>query len=377
MKSMTKMTRFNKVMSLVLAVLMLAGLLVPFTVSAAIEDGGVENEYSLKIVDANGQAVNGALVSVTAEGVTETDVLTAENGVAVFKAVGSDELNVVINNIRKDGDDGLIEASFNVTLKKDEIVVFAFEAEAPAEPTVSYSTDWTKEDVVLTATSTSEDVAYYKWSDGTKSNTLTVTENGTYTVVAVDGFKNESAPASVTVTNIDKTAPVVSVTSAPDNRYHQSITVTVTATDENGSGVAFYKKDGNEWVAASQENANIFTVTDNGKHIFSVKDAAGNEQSVEFDVDVIDTEKPTISTIVPADDKWHNDFVEYTVTATDDKTDMLLTYGVGESFETVIWENRGVNTIAVDERKAYIFWVKMERRTMMPEILKPSTCSHP
>lgn len=110
------------------------------------------------------------------------------------------------------------------------------------------------------------------WSAGTTRN---VSQNGTYTVWVQNAF-GEVAEASVTVSNIDKTAPVISGISHDTNGMtKEKIRIVVSATDENGiaaysfDGGTTWQEEGNGWIYAGRSTTVV------------VKDKAGNTASRE------------------------------------------------------------------------------------------------
>lgn len=155
----------------------------------------------------------------------------------------------------------------------------AKEAETVASVSLTCSrTEMTNQDIVLSAgvellnPSLAGESFFYSWDNSTWAGetSRTVSENGTYTVW-VKNQKGEIADASVTVTNIDKIAPVINNISHDMNGMtKEKIYVTVSASDENKiAGYSFdggttWQEDGGCWIQAGR----TYRVT--------VKDAAGN-----------------------------------------------------------------------------------------------------
>jgi hypothetical protein len=159
----------------------------------------------------------------------------------------------------------------------------------------------------------------------------TLTANGSHalTAVARDAAGNTATSSSVTVTvnNVDSTAPTVSLT-APANGATLSGTVTVSANAADNIGVAGvqFKLDGANLGAedtASPYSASWNTLSaSNGSHTLTAvaRDAAGNtttSSSVTVTV-TNDTAAPTVSVTSPAGGSSVADTVLVTASASDD-----------------------------------------------------------
>ncbi|MBQ9136456.1 MAG: hypothetical protein IJX66_10260, partial [Lachnospiraceae bacterium] len=109
----------------------------------------------------------------------------------------------------------------------------------------------------------------YDWG----TDTLFVTENGTYSVTATDGAGN-AVTTSITIDCIDKIAPVI------ENIFHDSasvtqnsVTVMVTARDgESGLSESAYSTDG----GATWSGQNTFSVSEGNAVNLMIRDNAGN-----------------------------------------------------------------------------------------------------
>ncbi len=115
--------------------------------------------------------------------------------------------------------------------------------------------------------------AAYDFGNGyTSSNSTEVTENGTYlvTVLSADG---RTAQTSVTVSNIDKTAPcILAITKSTEDYSESGLSISVSASDE-GSGLAAtpFSFNGGEYTAD-----NTYFVSSNQTVSVAVRDAADN-----------------------------------------------------------------------------------------------------
>ncbi len=112
----------------------------------------------------------------------------------------------------------------------------------------------------------------YDWGE----NSRTVTENGTYTVVAT-GSMGASVSTSITISCIDKGLPVIQgITHEPSSVTQNSVTVTVSATDnESGLADSAYSTDG----GATWNSRNTFAVSEGNDVQLVVRDKAGNTVS--------------------------------------------------------------------------------------------------
>ena len=183
----------------------------------------------------------------------------------------------------------------NVTEK--EIIVDKIDKVAPTMEISGNAADWTNKDVVLTAAANESGVVEYfadgKWVSG---DTLTVSQNGTYTFRVTDIAGNVTEK-SVTVDKIDKTAPETPSASADITEETEEM-VTVTAVFSADSVTKEYSYDGSEWFA--YESGVVFE--ENGSVYFRSFDAVGNvSETVEYVVENISAlKKPVPSADITA-----------------------------------------------------------------------------
>ncbi len=164
------------------------------------------------------------------------------------------------------------------------VTVSNIDTGAPKVTVSKGSNEWTNKAVSVSA-SASDDlsgVAGYSFNGGgySSSSSWTVDANGTYSVSVRDRAGNE-ASGSVTVSNIDRTAPTVSLAKSTDDWTAEGVTLSASASDDL-SGIAGYSFGGSEYSSTSS-----WTVTSNGTYSVSVIDKAGNEASASVTVSKI------------------------------------------------------------------------------------------
>lgn len=190
-------------------------------------------------------------------------------------------------------------------------------------PTGSHSTnpsDWTNGNVTITVTATDSvsGVKRIKKPDGnyvsSASTTYTVTANGSYTFVLEDNVGN-TRNYTVTINNIDKTAPTGSLSHSPTNWVNTDVKIHWSVADAN-SGVKQIKlPDGTIKTTATGD----YTVSQNGTYTFVVYDVAGNTLTLQETVTNIDKTPPTGSLSHNPTD-WVIDYVKIHWTASDSQS---------------------------------------------------------
>lgn len=149
--------------------------------------------------------------------------------------------------------------------------------------------------------------------DGTYS--ITVSENGTYYIWAVDVAGNESVQPAAVQVQIDRDAPqVVGVTAEPVEYTNGKVTVTGTASDEGGSKLAKVVYSTNETYGEALTEATLtdgsfsFEVSANATYYIWAVDVAGNpsEEAIEIAIKNIDKANPTVDSAAADPAKWTN-----------------------------------------------------------------------
>lgn len=221
-----------------------------------------------------------------------------------------------------------IMATYNETGAMDyEVVEFDFgTAENPTSPIplLTLSTDnnqWSTNRVIhVTRIPSNAVVTYVGPQSGTVSgNTVTVTQNGTYTFTLI--VNGESFSQSINVTNIDTLAPEIKITGTAAGNYSTAIGVNVDLLDKGESEI---KTITAEWKAADGTSQPVSLSNTGGTLIspattgvwklsVTVVDNAGNTTTVESPQFNIIVEQPVI-VINQISTSTTGDVYTYTVT---------------------------------------------------------------
>ena len=175
----------------------------------------------------------------------------------------------------------------NVTEKS--VTVDKIDKVAPTLEITGNATEWTNQDVVLTATASDGTIEYFNGSAWVEGNSITAFENGMYQFRVTDLAGNVTEK-SVTVDKIDKVAPTLEIAGNVTEWTNKDVILTATASD----GTIEYF-NGSAWV-----EGNSVTATENGIFQFRVTDLAGNVTEKSVTVDKIDKVAPSVP-VVTAD----------------------------------------------------------------------------
>lgn len=174
-------------------------------------------------------------------------------------------------------------------------------------PTLSLSitpTAWTSGNVTIKGTHSDglSGVSVKKWAPGNQTkeyfanagttisgDTFVATNNGTYTMYVADRAGN-SRVATINVTNIDRTAPGISITGNPTNWVAEA-TLTASVSDSQ-SGPRDITLPDNSKV---NENSATYKITQKGTYTFKATDNVGNQGTSSVVVNRIDEAKPIVS----------------------------------------------------------------------------------
>ncbi len=187
----------------------------------------------------------------------------------------------------------------------------------------------------------------YSW-DGTNwgnVNTKTVTENGVYKVYVKDALGNVGN-ASISINNIDRKGPDITLEADEINYTAEDITLSVSATDSSGLATEPYSWDGTTW-----SSSNAKKISANGTYKVYVKDALGNVGNASITVNNIDRLDPEIS-LKPDKTEPTSDNVTIKVNATDNSGLATKAY----SWDAQTWSNQ--DTLIVTSNGIYTVYVK-------------------
>ena len=273
--------------------------------TAADKDGNqaTANAYVEKIIGNIAPAIRAGQPQVSSG--TATAAITADpnGGAAITSVTGSEGCTVA-----PQGDGSYLlttstNGTYTVTATNElgktaqtTVTVSGIDNTPPAigEPAVSYSDDRKTATVSLSVTDeggvASVTFAGIEMSASGGSYQALVSQNGSYTVVAVDQAGNQQF-ATVQVSGIDLTPPSIQVTSA-NNTWQKSQTVTFSVTDEN-SGVSAVQvtKDGAP-VAYTESSGYQFVAAANGTYVIAATDNAGNQSTQSVTITMVDATAP-------------------------------------------------------------------------------------
>ena len=255
-----------------------------------------------------------------------------DNGdiVTVKYAIDGGEEMVIANNLRPNGSEKYFHTSFsipnNISNGKHFFQVWAADScgnmsvpvtvyfnvnKDVTAPTGTHSinpTNWTNGDVTITLNTTDDmsGVKRIKKPDGSYiysvSTIYVVPANGSYTFVLEDNVGN-TRNYTVTINNIDKTAPTGSLSHSPTNWVNTDVKI------------HWSVADGTIKTTATGD----YTVSQNGTYTFVVYDVAGNTLTLQETVTNIDKTPPTGSLNHNPTD-WVIDYVKIHWTASDSQS---------------------------------------------------------
>ncbi|MBE6140395.1 MAG: hypothetical protein E7172_02540, partial [Firmicutes bacterium] len=283
-----------------------------------------ENSNWIKTVDKNEYTLN---ISKNGEYVVNYKDLAGNTGVS----------SITVENIDKEKPSAKIEANITSLTNKDVVLTLI-----PSEEIIikDKNTPWEK-------------------VEGTNNYTLTVKENGTFTVNFKD-LANNTGSASISIDYIDKEAPTAELKANIDSLTKEDVILTFIPNEE----IVILDENSN-WVKVEDKNEYTLTVTKNEKIDVNYKDLAGNTGTASINIDYIDKEAPTakieanikeatkedvILTLIPSEEiiilDENSNWIK-----TENKNEYTLT--VGENAEIVVnykdlAGNTGVSSITVE-----------------------------
>ena len=276
-----------------------------YTFTAVDKDGNqaTANAYVEKIIGNIAPAIRAGQPQVSSGTATAAISADPNGGAAITSVTGSEGCTVA-----PQGDGSYLlttsaNGTYTVTATNElgktaqtTVTVSGIDSTPPAigEPAVSYSEDRKTATVSLSVTDeggvASVTFAGIEMSASGGSYQASVSQNGSYTVVAVDQAGNQQS-ATVQVSGIDLTPPSIQVTSA-NNSWQKSQTVTFSVTDEN-SGVSAVQvtKDGAP-VAYTESSGYQFVAAANGTYVIAATDNAGNQSTQSVTITMVDATAP-------------------------------------------------------------------------------------
>ena len=276
-----------------------------YTFTAVDKDGNqaTANAYVEKIIGNIAPAIRAGQPQVSSGTATAAISADPNGGAAITSVTGSEGCTVA-----PQGDGSYLlttsaNGTYTVTATNElgktaqtTVTVSGIDSTPPAigEPTVSYSKDRKTATVSLSVTDeggvASVTFAGIEMSASGGSYQASVSQNGSYTVVAVDQAGNQQS-ATVQVSGIDLTPPSIQVTSA-NNSWQKSQTVTFSVTDEN-SGVSTVQvtRDGAP-VAYTESSGYQFIASANGTYVIAATDKAGNQSTQSVTITMVDATAP-------------------------------------------------------------------------------------
>lgn len=224
----------------------------------------------------------------------------------------------------------------------------------------SSNTSWTDGNVVLNLTGLSDSggsgfdrvvLPNNTTSNGSSNVSYTVTSNGTYTFKLYDNAGN-LRNLSINVSNIDKTAPVGSVSANTTSWTNGNVVLSMGGvSDSGGSG---FKEIVLPNGSTTTSTTPTYTATSNGTYTFKIRDNAGNEASRSISVSNIDKTAPTIGGDSKSPSSWTNGNVSVGLTSVADSG--------GSGLDYVVLPNNSTNanvstTYSVSSNGSYTFRV--------------------
>ena len=252
----------------------------------------------------------------------------------------------------------------------NKIVINKIDKNAPTiSSVVKNPGTWTTGNVTLTVTATDAGSGLhssaYSFDGGSTwqtANTKTYTNNTNGIIIKVrDVLGNTATYQTINITNIDKTAPIISkVEGNPTAWTNKDVTLKITATDA-GCGLhdTPYSFDGGKtW---QKEASKIYK--ENTKNIvIKVKDKLGNTSTYStIDITKIDKTVPTVVKVDGNPTEWTNGPVTLTVTITGNCGSCIISYSFDDG---KTWQTSNKKTFANNQE--VVIKVKDEAGNMSP-----------
>lgn len=155
---------------------------------------------------------------------------------------------------------------------------------------------------------------YISWNLGSygSATTYKVSANGTYKVRVRDEAGNITEK-SITISNIDKTAPVINALKADNDKpTFENVILQLDAEDKGGFPEKYI-----EWNGGALTDEKTFEVHKNGTYEVKVIDKAGNSVTQSIKITNIDKVAPVISSLTATPELWYSGECKVRVDAKD------------------------------------------------------------
>lgn len=197
------------------------------------------------------------------------------------------------------------------------------------KPTLTASSDnnsWTNSDVTVTADAEDHNSGIQKTEYSTNNSNwysgsvYTMKSNGNIYFRTQDFAQNwdegysAGNPVKVSVSNIDKSPPTLSLTQSPTGWTNSDVTVQANASDgHSGISKTEYSVNGSSW---TKTDTGTFKSDSNRTVFFKTTDRAGNSVENFIDITNIDKERPVL-TLTPSETEWTREPVKITASGSD------------------------------------------------------------
>jgi alpha-tubulin suppressor-like RCC1 family protein len=237
-----------------------------------------EGSYVLTVTDLAGNVTTVSFVlDKTAPVITigSYSTLPTNQDVTVTASTNEGTLNATSHTFTENGSFTFIATDEAGNVSEKTVTISHIDKIAPVITIAPYNLEPTNQDVTVTAST----------NEGTLNKTShTFTENGSFTFIATDEAGNVSEK-TVTISHIDKIAPVITIGSYSTLPTNQDVTVTASTNE-------------------ATLNATSHTFTENGSFTFIATDEAGNVSEKTVTISHIDKIAPIISNVV--DGSYYN-----------------------------------------------------------------------
>jgi hypothetical protein len=236
------------------------------------------------------------------------------------------------------------DAAGNVSSKT--ITISNIDKVAPIITVLPYATSSTNQDVIVTATTNEGNIvgasAIASIANNGATSTADFSNNGTVTFTATDAAGNFSS-RTITISNIDKVAPVITVLPYATSSTNQDVIITATTNEGTIVGTSTIASIINSGATSTAD------FSDNGTVTFTATDVAGNFSSRTITISNIDKIAPVITILGsnPANVQINTLYTDAGVSVTDN-SGVPLTFTASSSVNTSVLGTYAVDYTSVD-----------------------------